>query len=545
MASVNITRQTLAALLCGAMLATSVQAQTPAAPQDDSTSVSDVVVIGGKVAPNTENPRSATCEFLVATDPFIRAQIDAAAGDPLMGPTFYQPTRFPKNVEFGVEPLSAPGSELPAIPRQFRGISTTSAPTAQSAAGASTRASASSSERRLYQFSGQPAQVFENPEFADSPAPDRTIDDSINTCRTMYSNGSGGGYAAGRYEMAYRDKFMPTAFALFEDRRYPESLDYFQRAFKKLPYELGGDEAALMIGKLYLGAPGVERNTAEALKWLERAGGAKFNPTTDMPIFDPKEPERNTAIGEASMILARIYQTGFGGTPKDPAMARKMFERAFRVGHVPAASIVGDIYYYGADTPRDLGKAFDWYKKGATLGYAPAQFALGEMYLTGEAPGGKNAKLGLAWHNEAAKIGYAGSLFTLAMAYEKGDGVPADPQRALGLYKLAALAGNASASNTIGAYFYEGRIVSKDPVTARKWFEHAAADGDADAMYNLGAMMMKGEGGATDRTRAWVWLKLAEKGENPDATAAVRVLEPRMTAEEKAEAARLLGPARS
>jgi TPR repeat protein len=64
-------------------------------------------------------------------------------------------------------------------------------------------------------------------------------------------------------------------------------------------------------------------------------------------------------------------------------------------------------------------------------------------------------------------------------------------------------------------------------------------------MYNLGAMMMKGEGGATDRTRAWVWLKLAEKGENPDATAAVRVLEPRMTAEEKAEAARLLGPARS
>ena len=103
MASLNMTRQTLAALLSGAMLATSAQAQTPAAPQTDHT-VRDVTIIGGKIAPNTENPRSATCEFLVATDPFVRAQIMTAEGDPLMGPTFYMPTRYPRNVVFGVEP---------------------------------------------------------------------------------------------------------------------------------------------------------------------------------------------------------------------------------------------------------------------------------------------------------------------------------------------------------------------------------------------------------------------------------------------------------
>lgn len=141
------------------------------------------------------------------------------------------------------------------------------------------------------------------------------------------------------------------------------------------------------------------------------------------------------------------------------------------------------------------------------------------------------------------KQGNANSLFALAVAYEKGEGVPIDTQRALGLYKLAALSGNPSAGNTIGAYFYEGRMLSKDPVAARKWFEQAAIGGDPDAMYNLGAMMMKGEGGAADRARAWVWLKLAQKGENPDAATAVSVLEARMTPEERAMATRLLSPA--
>ena len=533
MASLNMTRQTLAALLSGAMLATSAQAQTPAAPQTDHT-VRDVTIIGGKIAPNTENPRSATCEFLVATDPFVRAQIMTAEGDPLMGPTFYMPTRYPRNVVFGVEPFSAPGSALPAIPRQFRGVTTSDAPTAQNPAGGS--------PQRLYGTPGSARSFFTNPEFELIGNTSDSVDAAINACRSMYPRG-GSVISAGRYEIAYRDEMMPTGFALFEDRRYAESLEYFKKGFKKLSYEMGGDEAALMIGKLYLGAPGVERNTREALVWLERAGGAAFNPITDMPRFDPLEPERNTAIGEACMILARIYQTGFDGVAEDPAKARKWFERALSVGHVPASSILGDLHYYGAGTPRDLVKAFNYYRKGATLGYAPAQSALAEMYLSGEAPGGLNVQQGLAWHNEAARIGNANSLYALAVAYEKGEGVAADSQRALGLYKLAALSGNPSAGNTIGAYLYEGRMLSRDTVAARKWFEQAAIDGDPDAMYNLGAMMMKGEGGAADRTRAWVWLKMAQKGENPEAAAALSVLASRMTAEEKAAALRFLAPA--
>jgi TPR repeat protein len=101
------------------------------------------------------------------------------------------------------------------------------------------------------------------------------------------------------------------------------------------------------------------------------------------------------------------------------------------------------------------------------------------------------------------------------------------------------------ARNVLGTYFYQGRLVPKDAAMARRWFQEAALDGDTDAMFNLGAMMAKGEGGSVDRTHAWAWFKLAQAGENAQAPGAVRALEPQMTAEEKAEAARLLGSVKS
>lgn len=513
------------------------QAQTRVAPPGAATTVDDVsvvrqrigdaLVIDGKIAPTSEEPRSATCEFLVATDSFLRAQLGVAAagGDPftpgisqgavpvstpspLFAPRMLLPTRFPRDVDPVTPPEADAGSALPQIAQQRPGVTTR-------------RVSADGSL-------GPEIRLFQRGD---------AIEAAMRVCQ---------GFAGvERPEISYRDKSMPTALALFKQRRYAESLDYYQQAFRKLPYADGGDEAALMIGKLYLGAPGVERDLGKALTWLERAGGAKFNPTMHMPQFDPFEPERNTAIGEAAMILAALYQTGAPDLTKDPEKARKWFDRARYVGHVRACFVLGDLYYYGKGAPRDLARAFKYYKEGATLGDAPAQQAVAEMYYAGEAPGGKNVKLALAWHGAAAKVGNPASLYALAQAFEQGDGIPADGQRALGLYKIAAMAGSAPARNALGTYFYEGRGVEKDPVVARGWFQQAAIDGDPDAMFNLGAMMMKGEGGEIDRTRAWVWLRMAQKGQNPNAAAAVGVLEARMTAEERAAAMKLLSPENS
>jgi TPR repeat protein len=548
-------KQVAVSLIAAMAFSSVAQAQVPApaAPAQDQTTVTDVVVIGGKIAPTTEDPKSATCEFLVATDPSLRAQIQAAqnGGDPffmgdlgdlaqpaapasrpsaLYAPKIFLPTRFPRNIDRTAAPLSPPGSALPEIGRQYRGVTTRAA----NGADVSTEGGA----RRLYDLA-TPGNV----EATSTPS-EFSSEAAIDACRSLRALGDTGS-SPGRTEIAYRDKTLPTAMALFEDHRYAESLDYYQQAFAKLTYADGGDEAALMIGKLHLGAPGVERDLPKAISWLKKAAGAAFNPITDMPIFDPREPTRNTAMGEAAMLLGQIYAVGGPGAAKDPAESRKWFDRARVVGHVRACLVLGDIYYYGKDTPRDLKQAFRYYREGATFGDAPAQQALAEMYYDGEAPGGRDLKLAAAWHNEAGKIGHAPSLFALAAAYENGEGVAADPQRALGLYKLAAAEGSVPARNVLGTYFYQGRLVPKDAAMARRWFQEAALDGDTDAMFNLGAMMAKGEGGSVDRTHAWAWFKLAQAGENAQAPGAVRALEPQMTAEEKAEAARLLGSVKS
>jgi TPR repeat protein len=56
-----------------------------------------------------------------------------------------------------------------------------------------------------------------------------------------------------------------------------------------------------------------------------------------------------------------------------------------------------------------------------------------------------------------------------------GEGVEPDPERALGLYKLAALGGEPAALTALGTYFYRGEGgLPQDPAIARRWFEQAA-----------------------------------------------------------------------
>ena len=131
----------------------------------------------------------------------------------------------------------------------------------------------------------------------------------------------------------------------------------------------------------------------------------------------------------------------------------------------------------------------------------------------------------------------------LAVAYDKGDGLPADPQKALSLYKIAAVGGEAEAQAALGTYFYEGGTdLGKDLVQARAWFREAAIRGDLDGMVNLSAMLIKGEGGEADPVRAWAWLTLASGAGRQDAALGLTGLERRMNATDLASAKALVAP---
>ena len=339
--------------------------------------------------------------------------------------------------------------------------------------------------------------------------------------------------------IAANDTSLPMAFALFDQRRYAESLDWFRKAAGHLTYDEGGDEAMLFIGKLYLQGLGDRSDPARGVEWLKKAATGPFNPATETPRFDPAEPERNTAAGEAAVILANIYRTGFTGIARDPAEARRWYDRARKVGHIPAAKVLGDLYYRGIGTPRDAKKAADYYREAAQFDYRPAQIALADILYAGEPGVPQDRKKALGWYSAAARHDDPQALYALGRAYDLGEGVKPDQQKALGFYKSAALGGSAPAKVALGTYFYEGRLVPKDDVTARKWFEAGVAEEDADGMFDLAAMLARGEGGGKDLVRAWALFSRAAALGHQKAPLAVAALEKRMSPDERKAAAAL------
>lgn len=371
------------------------------------------------------------------------------------------------------------------------------------------------------------------------------VDITANLTGEGAGNACGAGdrlFIAGRASIARRDRTLPEGYRLYDAGKKAEAIESWKKSHQKLPDVDGGLEAAYMIGKTMLELPAAQRNGAEAVNWLKKAAGGKFDPARDVPPFDPENPYTNdTVLGQASALLGQVYMTGFG-VPRNPAEALKWYERADEVGFVPAAKTVGDIYFYGAGVAKDPAKAVRFYKKAATLGFAPAQFAYAEILYLGEAGQREDVKTALAWYEQAAKRNHAGAQYALAQAFDAGDGVTADPKRALAYYTSAALGGNADAQAALGTFFYQGDQVEKDLPTARKWFEAAARKQQADAMFNLAAMLTKGEGGDKDLVKAWVWFSLAKNRGHQNASLALASVERQMTTDQRQAAAQFLAP---
>lgn len=540
-----------ASLMIGAMLAST------AASAQVTDRLPDVSIVG-KRAVGIFAPASALCENAVATDPLLAQQIIAGGGDPLMGPTIYQPTRTPRTPDYNAPPKAAPGSPLPDI--SFKWVSRVRDRTTVARDATMDPTQPIGPQIPSVFNQNGPLLSVDNGEIV--AAEQDAVARATALCRTTYAGGGGGGsgrqgmgerdgrsmftgadFSAGRFHIAMRDKTLPMGFALFDQGRYPEALPWFEKAYGKLVDEDGGDEASLMLGKIYLQGLKEQSDVNKAIFWLKRAAGARFDATKDMPIFDPSQPDKNTPIGEAAMILANIYLTGFGGTPKDPAEARRWLARAQYVGHVAAGKALGDLYLTAS--PAEPGMAFQAYKKSAILDYPPAQVALGDMYYRGTDGVRRDLRMAMIWYSLAAKHQHPEALHALAVAYETGEGLPANPEQAKVYYKAAALAGNADAQTVMGSYFYEGNgQIARDPVAARKWFEQAAVAAQVDAMYNLGVMTQKGEGGEKDNAKAWAWLRMAQSGGHPKAARAVAALERSMTPAERQRAAGLYTPAR-
>jgi uncharacterized protein len=144
----------------------------------------------------------------------------------------------------------------------------------------------------------------------------------------------------------------------------------------------------------------------------------------------------------AMVELGVMYGTGTG-VAKDPAEARKLFERAAKGGNVRA---VGNLAALpgGGGTPSDPVEARALLSKAAEANSAEAQFELGLMMAEGTG-GAKDDVAARALFEKAAAQGNADAMLWMGAFAQIGRGGPPDASVAKTYYQKAAALGNEEA----------------------------------------------------------------------------------------------------
>jgi uncharacterized protein len=115
---------------------------------------------------------------------------------------------------------------------------------------------------------------------------------------------------------------------------------------------------------------------------------------------------------------------------------------------VTALYNLGQAYRLGRFVGIDLNKALDFYERAARLGYIPAQLNLASMLYFSEPPLQDKA-LALSWWQQAAQNGDPQARYMLGVLYFNGEDVPRDYARALAYLQRAHEAGLPEAKQSL------------------------------------------------------------------------------------------------
>lgn len=268
--------------------------------------------------------------------------------------------------------------------------------------------------------------------------------------------------------------------------------------------------------------------------------------STRLPVLSAERMSALRADAEkgqaAAMVMLGIYERA-----RDPAAARRWFEKAAAAGDANAMTLVGlqyqaqhqdreaaawfakaasrhdatamlalaHLYADGRGVPKDESRAFDWTRRAADTGNALAIGEVADLYRDGRGTKA-NPVAAARWYRKAADTGSARAMFELALAYSGGAGVPHDEREAFAWSLKAAGAGLPVAMYQTGAHYKLGLGVAANPQEARRWFEAGAKNGDAEAMY--GVAMFYRNGASADAERAADWMMRALRADSFQAT---------------------------
>lgn len=116
--------------------------------------------------------------------------------------------------------------------------------------------------------------------------------------------------------------------------------------------------------------------------------------------------------------------------------------RGANLGYAPAQFYLAKLYEAGdAGLPKDVGAARLWTQRAADSGERKAMHNLGLYYFEGTG-GQKNLTVAAGWFRKAADLGLVDSQYNLARLYEGGFGVPQSLPDAYKWYLIAARSGD-------------------------------------------------------------------------------------------------------
>jgi TPR repeat protein len=281
--------------------------------------------------------------------------------------------------------------------------------------------------------------------------------------------------------------------------------------------EAGNVEAAAELGDFYADGEGGATNSAEAIKWWQKAA--------------------DQGDARSQFNLAWWMEEG-SKIPKDLVGGAKWYRKLAESGMVYAQVKLGYFYLHGRGVGKDVATAIQWYRKAALQADIDAQVALGYIYFKGEGVP-KDAVEAAKWYRMAAELGSKIGEFHLGYMYHDGIGVPKDFEQALFWLRKAAQKGIAEAQYDLGVMFQEGQGVERNLNEAAIWFAKAANQGLADAQRNLASQFASGEGVPKDKVVAYKWANLAA-AQQAEASVELRDhLETEMTRGQIAEGQRL------
>ena len=250
--------------------------------------------------------------------------------------------------------------------------------------------------------------------------------------------------AAGKHghaEASYRAALC-YEFGWGSRRDFAKAVQYYRSAAAK-----GHPGAAIRLGKACLtGDMGLQGKYREGIKWLKRAAESADTQHNSGPyelgllhlegygadVFKDEAYAvqlltQSADLGhpDANFRMGRVYENGWLGCPKDPALSIHFYNAAAQAGVPEGMMALCAWYMVGAEPimAKDEGEAYQWAKRAADQGFARAEYALG--YFTEMGIGCRRDPLEAnTWYMKAAEQGEDRAKHRLAIirAAESGEG---------------------------------------------------------------------------------------------------------------------------